>query len=180
MADLTSLANVKQWMGIPVTDTANDALLTRMVTACSAFIASWLGRTLESTSYTDNFIGWGSARFVPANYPVTAIASVVVNGTAVPAAKVFTSSISLRLLDGYSFLDGVLCTVTYTAGYAVVPKDIEQACIEMVALRFEDRKRIGITSKGLAGETISFSQKDMNSFAKSVLSQYLRVFPATA
>jgi len=40
--------------------------------------------------------------------------------------------------------------VEYTAGYATVPDDIEQACIEIAAMMYRDRRR----DAGLASESL--------------------------
>ncbi|HUN48020.1 MAG TPA: hypothetical protein VMU85_15930, partial [Stellaceae bacterium] len=63
----------------------------------------------------------------------------------------------------------------YTAGYPATPPEVEQACIELVALRYRERERIGHVSKSLAGETVAFSQKDMSDDIRTILSVYRRV-----
>jgi hypothetical protein len=40
--------------------------------------------------------------------------------------------------------------IEYTAGYATVPDDIEQACIEIAAMMYRDRRR----DSGLASESL--------------------------
>ena len=62
--------------------------------------------------------------------------------------------------------------------YAYVPADIEQAVIELVGERYKIKDRIGIVSKTLGGqETVVFSQKDMNDYARQILQPYMRVVP---
>lgn len=62
--------------------------------------------------------------------------------------------------------------------YSFVPADIEQACFEMVGERMRYKDRIGINSKGLAGqEQVSYSQKDMSDFVETLLQPYKRVVP---
>jgi hypothetical protein len=65
--------------------------------------------------------------------------------------------------------------LAYTAGYAAIPAEIEQACIALVALRYKERDRIGHVSKSLAGETVAFSQKDMSDDIKTALLAYKSV-----
>ena len=60
---------------------------------------------------------------------------------------------------------------------AVIPDDLEQACIELVGLRFRDKDRIGVVSKGMAGETTAFSQKDVPDPVRVVLDSYKRILP---
>ena len=69
-------------------------------------------------------------------------------------------------------------SVQYTAGYAVPPADLSQACIELVALRYRERGRIGEVAKAIGGgQTVSYSQKDMSDSIKTLIQQYRRVAP---
>ncbi len=61
--------------------------------------------------------------------------------------------------------------------YSYIPADIEHACVALVAERYRYRSRIGETSKSLGGqETVSFTQKDMPEFVRTLLQPYRRVF----
>lgn len=62
--------------------------------------------------------------------------------------------------------------------YSYVPADIENACFEMIGEQFKSRDRIGETSRSIGGqETVSFSQKAMNEYAKLLLQPYRAVLP---
>jgi hypothetical protein len=82
----------------------------------------------------------------------------------------------------YSVSDGTYTFAAADAGkevlisYGYIPADIEQACLEMVGLRFREKDRIGQVSKAIGGETVSFSQKDMPDDVKTLLNQYRKVF----
>src|SRR5258708_4761415 len=88
MSDLTTLANVKAWLGITTTDAARDALLTRQITSQSRWIENWLSRIIASRSYTEVRDGFGAGRgrymMTFANDPVSTVTSLTVNGFAVP------------------------------------------------------------------------------------------------
>jgi hypothetical protein len=118
-----------------------------------------------------------------ANYPVTAVASLHIDGLPVPLSTGYgvsgytfnSTSITLR---GRLFTQDVQnVVVAYTAGYAAVPNELEQACIELVGLRYKEKDRIGIVSKGLAGETIAFTQKDFSNAIRTTLENYKKVMP---
>ena len=67
---------------------------------------------------------------------------------------------------------------SYTAGYISTPPEVAQACIELVALRYRERTRIGEISKSVgAGETVSYSQRDMSAPIMTLLQQYRAVAP---
>src|SRR5262249_16182788 len=111
----------------------------------------------------------------------SAVSAVTVDGVAIPAvpdaiSPGFAFSATRLYLRGYAFTRGVQnVSLAYTAGYAATPLEIEQACIELVALRYKERERIRHVSKRVGGESVSFSQKDMSDDIKTLLSLYRRV-----
>lgn len=186
--DLTTLADVTAWLqtGQHPFPSVDDALLTRLITAASGFIQSYLDRPIGSADWVEIRDGAGGQRMAFANFPVSAVLSLSIDGLAIPPAPadggfgagyVFTpTELALR---GYVFTRRAQnVVVTYTAGYASVPPDIGQACIELVCQRYRERSRIGEVSKALiSGETVSFSQKDMSDGVKTLLGQYRAVAP---
>ncbi|MDE2229908.1 MAG: phage gp6-like head-tail connector protein [Alphaproteobacteria bacterium] len=182
--DLTTLANVKAWFAPPLTTTGDDALLTRLITAASQFIQAWLGRTVAETAYTETRNGFGGTRLFLRNRPVVSVASLTVDGNAIaPSSGAgqpgYLFDDSSVYLAGYAFSRGQQnVTIAYTAGYAATPPELEQACIALVALRYKERDRIGQVSKNLAGEVVSFTQKDMPADVQTLLDQYRSVVPA--
>lgn len=66
---------------------------------------------------------------------------------------------------------------SFSSAYADVPADVEEACLELVAARYKGRERIGEVSKNLGSMTVSYSQKDMSDFCRSVVNRYRRVTP---
>lgn len=62
---------------------------------------------------------------------------------------------------------------TVLISYNSVPRDLESVVIELVGERYRTKSRIGEVSKVLAGETTSYSQKDMNDAAKLALQQFV-------
>lgn len=66
-------------------------------------------------------------------------------------------------------------SVTMTYGY--VPGPIEQAVIEMIGLDMKQRDNLGVTSKSLAGETVSYSDKNMTASVREMLWPYRRMVP---
>lgn len=181
MADLTTLANVKAWMGLKTAD--DDALLSRLITAASAYIETWTNRTFAQQTYDEVRDGTGCARMMFADFPVTAVSSVVVDGRAIPLAVAagdqgYRFDTTGIVLAGYVFTRGVgNVQFSYTAGYTTTPPDIEQACIELVSLRYKERDRIGHQSKSLAGETVSFMIRDFPDSVRTILGNYRKVLP---
>ena len=61
--------------------------------------------------------------------------------------------------------------------YSYTPRDLEQACIELALLRLNERGRIGEAATTLAGEVVSFVQKDMTPSIATALQPYRRMVP---
>jgi hypothetical protein len=182
--DLTSLSNVKAWLGLTdPTQTEDDSLLTWLITAASQFIQTWCCRSFASQAYIETRDGTGGNRMPFINTPVTNVASLLVNGINIPPGDAVTTpgfyfTPTMLALNGHGFARGTgNVVITYTAGFAAVPPEIEQACIELVGQRFRDKDRIGLASKGVGGETTAFLVKDMPDSCRTILDTYKRILP---
>jgi hypothetical protein len=183
--DLTTLDNVKAWLGLPSATGDSDGLLSTLITAASNFVVGYLNRDLVLTDYTEVYDGDGAAWMILRQAPITAVQSIAFCGRTVttqadPVAGtpgyLFNGRRLSLIGDRFPFRAPVV--VTYTAGYAVIPPAIEQAVIELVGEAFRRRDRIGQSSKTLGGqETVSFSVVDMNAAIKTALGSYRAVAP---
>lgn len=136
--DLTTLANAQSW--VPGLDSTIGA---RLISAISTQIQNWVSYNFTTQSYTRTFNGRGETRLMLPDYPITAVASLSIDGVSIAAAADATScgfvfdekTIYLR---GYRFCRGVQnVAIAYTAGYATVPLDVEQACLEWLKSSWE-------------------------------------------
>lgn len=180
--DLTTLANVKQWVN--VSGTGDDGLLTRLITSVSNFIQTWLNRTMASVAYTETYDGSGGVRQMTVNFPVTAVSSVTVDGSAIPQSTGVTvpgytfDLYGLVMRGSYRFARGQQnVVISYTAGYATLPVEIEQAAIELVSLRYAERRRPGVSSQNIGGETVTYREVGMTDSISALLIQYKKVVP---
>jgi hypothetical protein len=202
---LTTLADVKAWLqtgqnAFPATD---DALLTRLITAASQFIQTWLDRQIALRDWIEVRDGLGSSlgarevRFQFAVFPASAVSLVVVDGLTIPSIAAPSSAPfgmgvggtlaqtgylftpTQLVIRGYAVPRKAACvTLHYTAGYPVTPPDLSQACVELVALRYRERSRSGEVARAIGGgETVSYSQKDMSDAIKTSIQQYRFVAP---
>ena len=201
--DLTTLADVRSWLQMgqnpfPATD---DELLTRLITAASQYIQTWLNPQIASQNWIEtrdglgSVLGPGETRYQFAAFPVTAVFRVIVDGVEIPAIPAPTQSGTVAVgtpsarqgylftptqlvIRGYPVPRKTACVILqYTAGYTAPPADLAQACIELVALRYRERGRIGVAKAIGNGQTVSYSQKDMSDSIKTVIEQYRRVAP---
>jgi hypothetical protein len=182
---LTTLANVKGWLGLPDSNVNADDLLTRLITAASAVIESFLSRTIGVTTYTQRFSGLGANSQVQVlpQYPVTSVSSVVIDGVNIsavsgPGAPGYDFDDYAVYLIGYEFTRGKLnVSITWQAGYATVPEDIAQACIELIGSKFKGKDRIDEISKVIQGMQVNFRINDFSPAVKSALLPYRRIAP---
>lgn len=176
---MVTLEKVKQYGN--VTEFESDTLLVRMIAAASAAIENYCSRVFASALYTEVRNGTGNRSLSMIRFPITAVTGVRVNDQTIPLRTSATGNgytfdeYSVRL-SGYRFDEGYgNVEITYTAGLPDVPADIELACCEVVMLRYKSRDRMGVTSKSLAGETISFTNDDFPEYVTRVLNQYRSV-----
>lgn len=195
MADLTTLDNCKSWLKLSDAQMTDDLLLARLISASSTLIQSWLNRQIVAQNYIEVLDGQGNNQIVFANYPVSNVTSLLIDDLPIPvsidggvlqtgygfdAERLWVIGYQFHRNSGYAndFSRGRgNVTVSYTAGYATVPFDIEQACIELVAVKYRMRDRIGQKSIGMGGESTSFDTSDIPAYIQTLLMQYRKLVP---
>ena len=183
--DLTTLANVKTWLGLASDAGPSDGLLAQLITAASAFVVDFIGRDVLTGSYTEVYDGTGAGWMLLRQAPITAVRSVSFAGRTVTTAGDPVAGTPGFLFDGAKlsligdrFPYRALVVVSYDAGYAVTPPAVEQAVIELAGEAFRRRDRIGQTSKTLGGqETVAFSVIEMNATVRAMLLSFMAVAP---
>lgn len=186
--DLCTVADVVSYIGGGVGADGLDEL-QQLVTAISQAAATYCATNFIQATYTETCNGTGTGMLLPHNQPITAVASISVCGHALSpgvgggqSGFVFDTE-CLYLLGGARFprdLQNVV--VVYTAGFTnlaasvcTIPYDLRQAVVEAVADRFKRRQNIGIVSKTIAGETITYSAKDFPQSSKFIFNLYQKV-----
>jgi hypothetical protein len=179
--DLISLAEVKAYLGGDL-QSNDDAVLSRLIAAASAFFVSACGRPILEQAFSESYDGKGNGRLYLRHTPVTAVSSLSIDGAVVPfAAKPGEPGWRLNgnviLLFGHWFNRGLTnVAVSYTAGYTKAPADVAEAVAELVGLRYRGRDRLGKTSESMGGmASTSYAQKDVSPFIASVIANYARV-----
>ena len=148
----------------------SDPLLQRLISACSAFIQSWLNRTIASATYVSRVNGQGMSSLVMPNYPITAVTALSVGPLSVPARGPYAvagvpstqnlagftfDDISIYL-SGYSFAYGFQnVMVNYDAGFLIpnelqtIPATAPYVCTTMARWAASDRG-VAYASNGVA------------------------------
>lgn len=179
MSEFCTVSQVKAFLGI--TANTDDALLLQLIEAQSTFIESWCSRSFISQFYIERFSGNGRAEKSLQFYPVQSVQSVMIGLMVLDEVESmlengFVLNGNQVILTKSVFQQGFMnCVIEYNAGYDYIPLDIQHACIELVATRYKAKERIGMTSKGMAGETTAFDVAAMPSHVKEILRQYKNV-----
>jgi uncharacterized phiE125 gp8 family phage protein len=130
VATIITLADAKTYLRI--SSSSDDALLTDILEAVSDTCERFTKKVWRSTTYTETYSTCDADYIQLRHVPVLSVTSVVVNGTTVTDYVVDKRLGLLRrgtTTSEYDWLDtfqGVV--VTYVAGVASVPANIEQGC----------------------------------------------------
>ena len=138
--DLVQLATIKSWLG--VTSSADDALLSALITQISRAIYNYINRSFVLPgNVTEAYDGSGRESLILRNWPVGAISAVVVDGNPIPPAPLMVAGVhpapgyvleqaddqppgamqQLFLRGPYRFHKGRQnVVVSYRAGYEIV------------------------------------------------------------
>lgn len=155
--DLTTLATLKADLGI--TDSTNDTVLQRYLTAASEAIKNYCNRVFQVETVTDEFwaqrdpypstFASGLAPLQLSRFPIKAagVSSVVENGTTLVDATDFRVDYTLGHLtriDGSAYpmrWPAYPISVTYQAGYVTIPAALVEAVIRLVRASWYARLR---------------------------------------
>lgn len=182
---LASLKAVKTYLGIEPGVTTADELLERLLDAASNWLESQTRREFAEKEYTEWFDGDGSAAITPANYPITSITSLTIDGVAT-ALWTEQTGVGAAIVSGRIELfdpNGLLVftkgrrnvKLVYKANFNPVPPDVVQAVIELVAWRYREKDRPGQNSQSGGNTTVSFSQAAAPRSVLDVIEAYANV-----
>lgn len=172
--------DVRQYLTLNTTQ--DEDLLQALCDGVDAFILSYLDvRSLERATFTERHSGKGGRVLVLDNEPIVSVISVKVDGIAIPAAVDYKSGYlfdtSALYLHGYRFTHGLMnVEVTYESGYEEMPADLKRAGVEIVSMAYQRRNRVGVSSKSIGQESISYAQSDITPTSKVMLAPYKKRF----
>lgn len=205
--DLCLVADVNLWLGNPnpgpddaliqrVITAFSQYVLNRTSRGADLY---------SSASASERYNGNGSDRLMVRRYPVTAVASLTVNNQPVTLSPdgvqagfvidTAGSQNSIVLVGGGGAFSGSytqmgfgvgICrfaegtqniAITYTAGFATVPYDLNQAAISIVATNYRKKNWLGQGSQMQPGVgTTSYRKFEMSEEDDAIISRYERKF----
>lgn len=178
---LTTLALAKKWLKIPTTVNDQDDMVELLINGFSQEIEAFTQRKLKSQVITETKHGRGTNLILLREWPVTAVSELRIDGGSLftdPATIVDSADYTIAddgnslLLIGGTYPRGYNnIRITYTAGYATVPSDLEQACLDLCFWRYRTRESgdIGRKQKGKASESEQWHQEWPPSIVSAVM-----------
>lgn len=152
------LALWKKYANKMDSDAEGEALYQQYIDAAETIVADHLSFSPLSASYTHTFQGSGRSTIQLRAKPVTALASVTIDGVSRNAADFSLDDERLTDTTGSVFSRHSTIVVAYTAGWATVPALIQMAVMEIASLlSLQAGENIGVSSTSFdGGNTRSF------------------------
>ncbi len=132
---------------------------TRLLTSAQEQVSKYLGYDPESQTHTDYISAIGNNRLYLKAQPVTAVASISVNGESLAPSAYEIQDEYLRLKNGVWPKGDENVHVVYTAGYSAgtMPDSIKMVILQIASLmQAEEGGNIGITGKSFAENSRTF------------------------
>ena len=184
---LSTLSNLKERLG---SDPGEDAFLTNLLARATTSIETWLGRGVIQATYTEYPDGNGTEWLSLRQGPLISVTSVATADWSSHTVNT-TSSLTDGTWLGYGDEDdwklpakirsngGAFTTgrknyqVVYAAGWAAVPYDIEQACLDVCVWMFNMRRSVAESSKDVGAGAQAFRQhNEMMEMLEQLLGHY--------
>lgn len=138
---LVSAPEVREILGSPDID---NPTIERMILRKQAMMDKYIGRKIEETEYTEYYnLEAGMDSLNLKNYPVTEFTGMwrvtTSDETAFNSTYYYVDMDTgmVNLLAGVTFRGGMKSIkVQYKAGYVSIPKDLQDACIDLVCAQY--------------------------------------------
>lgn len=179
-SDLIDLATVK--LHLSITDDDSDDMLSALISRASAVIVSYVGQPLLIGSYRETLeTGGGQAMLALSRLPVTTVTSVEADGSELASGFRLNSDAGLLLrIDAAgrsrAWEAFAVVEVSYSAGYATCPPDIQAATLKLIEGDWTARGRDpGLRSIGIGSISLAYndtSARDPMAAVRPVLDLY--------
>ncbi|MEU0531983.1 hypothetical protein [Amycolatopsis tolypomycina] len=166
-----SPAQLATWLGLPPFTGAQAERAQLLLDIATGKIDDETGQSLDLADTVDHLDGSGSDLLVLSRWPVTAVASVTVDGVLLAADEYECETTGLlRRTRGCWALDEDV-DVAYTAGYTTAPKSVVGMCLELAAggwssLGVKKSERLADYQVAYLREGISLSTADKKALGR--------------
>lgn len=179
---LTTVAAVKDHLGIPAGDQAQDGRLERFINTASDRISNYCERQLVAGDTVDILHGGMTNMVMLQEWPINSISEVAIDSEGVFGPDTVIQPENYRMVDEGTLLYNTIfpygygnVRVTYNAGYQTIPSDLEMAAILLVEWlhRFRSNQNIGRSALSKGDESVTILQ-DIPPIIRSLLDPYRR------
>lgn len=182
---LTSVADVKETLGIGSSVTTYDNLITRKINQATEMIIGYCNRRFdEQTGVVEYYDGTDLQQLLLRNRPVTATTTFVLQSrntslndddfTTVPTDQYFVDT-AAGVVDGIASFSGSYdrYKVTYSYGWATIPSDIAEACASIAAYLFNNdpSQSAGISQKEEGTRKLTYSNNKNGYDSDNIIEQ---------
>jgi len=183
---LVSLAEVKNFIDMIVSNSETDDLLSNLINRYSILFENYMNRDILSREYTQYYDGGGHDMLFLNQYPITTISGIwddsdwewnsttEVDSTSYRVSDEASGIINFRYTTLGDYIENI--KIIYTAGYSSVPEDIKLSCIKEVARSYKGRNEVGVVSKTLADGSVSYTAQGLMVETTLVLDMYKRLW----
>lgn len=187
--DLCTLAELKSFLGVSAEETADDARYAELITTASAQIEGYCGRSFGVTDI-DNELhdGDGTDELRVDVTPIVTVSALSIDGQAQDVAElaIYHTLVAFKTTGEYEprlrtasrvFPVGRRnISISYSAGFAAVPRDIKDFCKLQVAYLMNTINKQGIVSETdqVAQATTTYSDKMLAPGVRTGLGRYRR------
>ncbi len=188
---LTTVADVKESLGIASSNHQYDNLIIRKINQATAMIESYCGRHFKQATYTDElYNGSNIDQLVLKQRPliIAADTPLTIKGRYTPLneADLETIDSELYFADAESAVIGLnfrlsghwgRYAVTYTAGYATIPDDLAEAAASLAAYLVgnADSSLIGVTKKKEGQREVNYSNNNVGTVSFDTIAANLGI-----
>lgn len=136
---LTTLEAVKSYLKIPLGTLVDDEKLELLINSCSTAIENYCGRKFKEQDFEEEHDGTGKRYILLEQYPVKSIDSIKVDDEVLDPSeyKVKKTNGTLIRIKNVWPIGDINITVSYRAGLADVPADLELACKHLAMSYFK-------------------------------------------
>ncbi len=137
---LTTLAKVKSYLKIDLSQTNDDERLEDLINSCSNAIENYCDRKFKEQTFTDEeYDGADTSYLLLQQFPIKSVSSVNVDSVTLTTDqyKVKKSNGTLVRINSIWPKGDINVTVTYVAGFTEIPPDLELACRHFVMSFFK-------------------------------------------
>ena len=181
---LVTLEQVNIFLSV-TPDTALTYLLNFYINSASWLCNTRTKRLLKSRSLTEYYSGDNTNTILINNDPMTTITAVYIDSTRTFDSDTLIDSDNLvympdklanqLIYDNNIFTLGIRnIEVQYTAGYVVIPYDIQQACLEIIAFFYlnTEEKRFMVNSRSICDGSVNIETIDLPKNTLRIIDKY--------